>query len=142
MGGTWGHVHMQDITPALSHLILPVSFWGAWFDTLWIPFLLPPDPHSLTLLSPVNPLSPCLSLWGDISSFVNDAGGQGAPEELSTGFYEPSHEAPAPGERSESWRTTELTMWLGFEYGQCVLYAHRDWLEVVRKVTHAHKNNT
>lgn len=136
----WAHDHMQDlysITAALSLLILPISFWKAWRDALWIPvlpfLLLNPLAQSLNLLSSVNSLSLCLSLWGGISSFVNDAGGQGAPEELSAGFYEPSREAATPGERSESWRTTWLTMWLGFEYGACVLNAHRDGYWVLRE---------
>ncbi len=136
----WAHDHMQDlysITAAPSLLILPVSFWKAWRDALWIP-VLPFLLVSILLLNlsicyPLSTLSLSLSLWGGISSFVNDAGGQGAPQELSAGFYEPSREAATPGERSESWRTTGLTMWLRFEYGACVLYAHRDGCWVLRE---------
>lgn len=128
-----------------------VSWYLMNFYTSISPF------HSLNLLSPINPPSLSLSLSLSVSlgryfSFVNDVGGQGAPEELSTGIYEPSREAVTPGERSESWRTTVLTVWLGFEYGQCGLYSHKDWWEVVREQKgytytnilpeHAHKNST
>ncbi len=106
----------RSLSRSLSHLLLSLSLYMSLSSPL----------NTLSLSLSSLSLLICLSLWGGISSFVNDAGGQGAPEELSAGFYKPSREANTPGERSESWRTTGLTMWLGFEYGTCVLYAHRD----------------
>lgn len=135
---SWSHAgliqyHSSSVSSNSPHIFLESMAWCFMNSCTSIPPCLNPLAQSLNLLSSVNSLSLCLSLWGGISSFVNDAGGQGAPEELSAGFYEPSREAATPGERSESWRTTWLTMWLGFEYGACVLNAHRDGYWVLRE---------